>query len=448
MSIQSSLSRWFAIQTLLGLSLVCAAVYAATSWSFQLRQDEEFDRHVEVVRNMLRDSTLTAGAVSLERELSDYFRTHSDSAVLLRRDGQLLYESPITESDGIWETRRTLFPATGPPVELLLSINVRSDRELLRRIALTLVLAAVLGTLIVSITGAILVRRGLAPLKKLAEETGVMAPELPGHRIDPLGYASELQPWIAQFNGLLGRVEAAYGQLEAFNAHVAHELRTPLSNMIAQAEVELPLRRSEEELKEVLSSLLEESRRLTGIVNDMLFLSKADRGALARRGRPESLAEQVRAVAEFREAALEDAGISLAIRGDADLAMDTGLVRRAISNLVSNAQRYATPGSQILVDIGRRGDEVDLAVENIGKTIDADSLPRLFERFYRADRSRAGSANHHGLGLAIVAAIARMHGGRTFAHSSDGLTRIGLSLRTGTGPAAQGARRSAETMPI
>lgn len=431
MSIQTSLSRWFAVQTLVGLSLVCAVVYAATRWSFQLKQEEEFARHADIVQRVATETIQPLNANALRHKLDDYFQSHTDAAVSLWVAGQPLYESRQWPATDTWQTRKlTLWSARveGQPVEGRMSLDVGGDKMLLERLAWTLVGAAALGTLFVSLTGTLLVRRGLSPLKKLAAETGAAGPDQPGHRIDPRCYASELQPWITQFNGLLGRVEAAYAQLEAFNADVAHELRTPLSNMIAQAEVELRHDRSEAELKETLGSQLEEARRLTAIVTDMLFLSKADRGARARRGPPESLAEQVRAVAEFQEAALEDARVSLAVHGEALLSMDTGLVRRAISNLVSNAKRYAAPGSQILVGIERHGGEVRLTVENLGPPIAPEALPRLFERFYRADPSRAGSASHHGLGLAIVAAIARMHGGGTFASSEAGVTRVGLTL--------------------
>lgn len=432
MSIQTSLSRWFAIQTLVGLSLVCAGVYAATRWSFQLKQQEEFVRHIEIVQRVVEETLQPLEVVALRHKLDDYFQSHSDAAVSLWVNGQPLYQSNIRPAGGTWESRSTpLRGATvsGSPVELRMSLDIGSDKVLLARLAWTLVGAAALGTLVVSLTGTLLVRRGLSPLKRLARETGAAGPEQPGHRVEPLGYASELRPWIDQFNGLLVRVEAAYAQQEAFNADVAHELRTPLSNMIAQAEIELGRERCEAELRDTLASQLEEVKRLSAIVTDMLFLSRADRGTQARRQGPQSLSEQVRAVAEFQEAALEDAGVSLLVQGEAMLSMDVGLVRRAISNLVSNAKRHAVPGSRIRVVIGREADHVRLSVENAGPTVDPGVLPHLFERFFRADLSRAGSASHHGLGLAIVAAIARMHGGGTFAHSQDGVTCIGLTLR-------------------
>lgn len=431
MSIRTSLSRWLALQTLVGLSLVCAGVYVSTLWSFQLRQDEEFMRHLGVVEHVTREVSRPFDRPALRHKLDDYFHAHSDAAISLSSGTEILYATDVQPEGTAWQSRTTTFSEIqldGKPLELRLSLNIERDRLLLWRLAWTLVGAAAIGTLLVSLTAAERVRRGLQPLQRLAEETAAAGPDQPGRRIEPTTYAEELRPWIVQFNALLARVEGAYSQLEAFNADVAHELRTPLSNMIAQLEVEFAQDRPEAELQYVLESQLEEARRLTTIVTDMLFLSKADRGAQARRGDVQSLAEQVLAVAEFQEASLEDASLRLRVEGDAQLSMDAGLVRRAVSNLVGNAKRYAMPGSVIRVVIVRRDAEVQLAVENLGEPIASEALPRLFERFYRADPSRSGSASHHGLGLAIVAAIARMHGGYTFAESSAGVTRIGLAL--------------------
>jgi two-component system heavy metal sensor histidine kinase CusS len=160
----------------------------------------------------------------------------------------------------------------------------------------------------------------------------------------------------------------------------------------------------------------------------MLFLTRADRGAVARRSAPVSLADQARTVAEFHEAMLESAGQQVQVSGDALMPIDAGLVRRAISNLLGNACRYAARGSVISIVIDRRLDAVWIKVVNQGDPIAPAVLPHLFERFFRAERSRTDSSHHHGLGLAIVAAIARMHGGTTHAVSGTGTTEVGFSL--------------------
>jgi two-component system heavy metal sensor histidine kinase CusS len=152
----------------------------------------------------------------------------------------------------------------------------------------------------------------------------------------------------------------------------------------------------------------------------MLFLSQADRGASARRGAPVSLAALAAGVAEFHEATLEEAGVSLRVDGDATVPVDEPLFKRAVSNLIGNATRFAERGSTVVVSIAPEAPEqVRVTVENAGCVIASDHLPKLFDRFFRADASRCceGEEQHHGLGLAIVAAIARMHAGHPLAES-------------------------------
>ncbi|MCU0941459.1 MAG: heavy metal sensor histidine kinase, partial [Hydrogenophaga sp.] len=278
------------------------------------------------------------------------------------------------------------------------------------------------------------VRCSLRPLLDLAAQTRSIDVRRLDQRLALAEPIEELQPLIDQFNGLMQRVERTYVQLEGFNADVAHELRTPLANLIGHTEVALSRERSAGELEEVLHSNLEELQRMAGIVNDMLFLAQADRGVKARRGAPVSLADLVRQVVEFHEAPMEEAGLGIDIEGDAKMAVDEPLVKRALSNLLGNAIRYAEKGSRLCVRILPEGDQgMRLWVENVGPSIDPAHLPRLFDRFFRADASRCELEKpHHGLGLSIVAAIARMHDGFAAAESDAGRTRVGFSL-TGAG---------------
>jgi two-component system heavy metal sensor histidine kinase CusS len=172
----------------------------------------------------------------------------------------------------------------------------------------------------------------------------------------------------------------------------------------------------------------------------MLFLSQADRGASARRVPTPSLAALAQQVCNYHEAALVDAGLALEIVGDAQGSFETPLLQRALSNLIGNATRYAQRGSTLRVEIARaQPGDVQLRVVNRGATIAPDHLPRLFDRFYRGDPSRSHADRNHGLGLSIVAAIARMHGGRPLATSSAGISSIGMSLKDGAAEPGQSA---------
>lgn len=191
------------------------------------------------------------------------------------------------------------------------------------------------------------------------------------------------------------------GTEEGFNADVAHELRTPLTNLIGQTEVALSRGRSAGELEDTLHSNLEELHRMAAIVNDMLFLAQADPGVKARRGAAVSLALLVQQVVEFHEVPMEERGLTVTIEGDTALSVDEPRVKRALSNLLGNAIRYADAGSTLSVRIAREaGDSVWLRVENTGPTIEPEHLPRLFDRFFRtvqpARRLRQGSFSQSG----------------------------------------------------
>lgn len=433
-SLGRRLSWWLALQSLGGLMVVCLAVYAATALSLATRQDDTLAQKQEQVRHLLTETAQNHDLAALKHKLDDYFIGHENVALVLRhRDGNAFYESAAlgVARAGRREARFDVPSPTAPAQALsgTLTLDVVGDATLLQRLAYTLLAAAIAGALLVSTGGFVLVKLGLAPVRQLVEQTRRLAADTLRQPLDGSAQPDELQPLIAQFNDLLGRLAHSYEQLEGFNADVAHELCTPLATLISSAELAMRKPRSADELRDMLGSNLEELHRMASIVQDMLFLSQADRGSTARRVPVASLAAVVATVAEYHEAALEAAGLRLEIVGDAGGDFDLSLLRRALSNLVANATRYARRGTAIRVEIdASQAGEVQLSVSNQGLTIEPEHLPRLFDRFYRSDRSRSDAAQNHGLGLSIVAAITRMHGGRTFAVSINGVTTIGMIL--------------------
>ncbi|SCX61927.1 heavy metal sensor histidine kinase [Variovorax sp. EL159] len=430
-SIQSRLSLWFAAQTLFGLSVICLAIYLVTAWNFAQKQQDELDHKAVLVLHLLEEAEKGGDLVFLRHKLNDFFSMQDDVSLSISHAGSELFQSTPAPG-GRWMRRELEVPwhqgGNTTQLSVQIGVNMAQEARLLERLAWTLLGAVVLGTALVSLTGTWLVRRGLRPLKALAERTAAMAPDKANRPIDAMAFAEELRPWITQFNALLLRVQRAYVQLESFNADVAHELRTPLANLIGSTELALTRPRSNEELQTVLASNLEEVGRLSGIVTDMLFLSQADRGVPMRTRAAASLAVQAGNVIDFYDAMLEEAGLRAEVSGDAMADVDAALIRRALSNLLGNAIRFATPASTLRIEIAQDGDEFTIAVINHGEPIDPAALPRLFERFYRAAQARDSSTRHHGLGLSIVEAIARMHGGRVFAASQGGKTRIGFTV--------------------
>ncbi|MGU3627384.1 heavy metal sensor histidine kinase [Comamonas sp. C24C] len=439
------LSRSLALQTMLGLGLVCVAVYWGSWLALAQRQQESLEQKQVTVTHLLQQARANRSASSMQHMLSDFLTGHEDMSIRVSHaDGTLLFEKLHQPLDDVHSARRSfsvMLPAhvdqqAQQVVQVLLMLDRRPDDALLRQLAWILGLAAVSGALLVSMFSAWLVRRGLAPLHSLVEQTRQLgAKDLSRDwqtRLDDSNQPQELRPLIAQFNALLERLAVAYRQMEAFNADVAHELNTPLTTLISSCELALRKPRDAGELRDILASNLEDLQRMAGIVADMLFLSHADRGESAHRIQVASLASLADEVVEYHEAALQEADLQVRVQGDAQAQVDARLLRRALSNLLGNATRYATPGSCIEIQISMpQAGQVTLAVQNQGQAIAAEHLPRLFDRFYRSDAARSQADRNHGLGLSIVAAIARMHGGQAFAHSDRSVTRIGLSLPAG-----------------
>jgi two-component system, OmpR family, heavy metal sensor histidine kinase CusS len=440
-SISRRLSWQIFWQTALGLGVLCAIIFASATYLFHVKHEEAIATKMGVVTDLVRMSYQRGGAEEVAKKL-DYYAPKLMNVHVEVSDaqGKVLYtasEPRAWSGERGFHLRAFGVPSSDPgkpPLSGRVAFDFCDDERLLGILAGVLMLCVLAGATFVGWGALWRARRELEPLQALAQQTRAIAADSLGTRLKLDQPAQELQPWIDQFNHLMGRLERAYMQLEGFNADVAHELRTPLANLVGQTELALSRERSTESLRDTLVSNLEELQRMAALVNDMLFLSQADRGAVARRGEPVQLSQLVRQVLEFHEAPLEEVGLQVQIEGDATLPVDEALVKRALSNLLGNATRFAQQGSTVVVrivpEVVEAKQQVQVLVQNAGPAIEPEQLPRLFDRFFRGDESRCcpKEEQHHGLGLAIVAAIARMHAGKPLAESALGYTRIGFTL--------------------
>jgi two-component system heavy metal sensor histidine kinase CusS len=315
-----------------------------------------------------------------------------------------------------------------PPLRFMIGIDTETFHETQHNLLIALIGLAIVGVLMASALGYWVARIGLKPLIKLSHEAQRLAPPLRAGRLRLSPLPPELEQFVDSFNSTLERVEQAYSRLESFNADVAHELRSPLTNLIGQTQVALTRGRSAEHYFEVLQSNLEELERLRSIINDMLFLASADQGNKATKLTSTSLADEVATTLEYLDFILEDAQVEVQVSGDALVQIEVAHLRRALINLLSNAVQHTGAGQVIEVRIEVEAHQVSIGVANPGSPIASEHLPRLFERFYRVDASRSNSGNNHGLGLAIVKAIALMHGGDVFVRSDRGMNTFGIYL--------------------
>lgn len=336
----------------------------------------------------------------------------------------------IPDGDRPMKSYTAEVPAKGgrPAVRLMVAIDETPFIETLQSFTVGLIALTVVGALGAAGLGYYIAGLGLRPLGRMSAEAQTLSPDDLSRRLQASTLPPELSKLADSFNGALSRLEAAYQQLEAFNADVAHELRTPIGNLIGQTQVTLSRERSATELKELLHSNLEDLERLRAIVNDMLFLARADRGERAPNRVEVSIAQEVARSIEYLDFIFEEAEVRVRIDGDARASIDTALFLRAVCNLLLNAVQHAPRGAEIVVFVLQQPGAIRVAVQNPGSGIAREHLSRLFDRFYRVDSARSGSRENHGLGLAIVRAVAAMHGGTVFAECENGETKIGFTV--------------------
>ena len=312
---------------------------------------------------------------------------------------------------------------------LTLMLDITHHQHFLQRMQHLIWLTVGLSALATALLGAWAARSGLQPLRRMGEVAASVSAHSLTQRLPQQHMPVELAELAQAFNAMLGRLDDGFQRLSAFSADIAHELRTPLSNLLTQTQVILTQPRPLEDYREALHSNLEELQWMAQLVNDMLYLAKADHGLLMPKRAPLALADEVDALLEFFALLAEDAQVSLIREGTAHTLGDRGMLRRALSNLLDNALRFTPAGGEVRV---RMTEGVTLTVENTGEGIPPELLPKLFDRFYRADPARReGSSEHAGLGLAITQSIVRAHGGRIFCESEVGLTRFVIELPKG-----------------
>lgn len=273
-------------------------------------------------------------------------------------------------------------------------------------------------------------RQGLAPLRDMRQRARRVTAHQLDERMPEASVPVEMAELAHELNTMLARLQSDFQRLSDFSSDLAHELRTPISNLLTQTQVTLAHARDAAAYRDVLASNAEEFQRLARTVSDMLLLAKTEHGlALPEQGSVD-LAAEVQALFEFYEAVAEDRRLRLSVHGRGSVLGDRLMVRRAISNLLSNAIRHSADGAAVGVHLHRTPTEVTLCVQNQGPPIEAHHLPRLFDRFYRVDKSRSHLGTEHtggtGLGLPITQAILLAHGGRVSVQSEPHLTRFCL----------------------
>ena len=293
-----------------------------------------------------------------------------------------------------------------------------ADEHFMRQFAALLGAVLVLSVAASAVIAWTVTKRGLRPLGDMTHALKRVGPTQLHERVTAAGWPRELQPLALAFDDMLGRLEDSFGRLSQFSADIAHEVRTPIGNIRGEAEVALTRSRSEEEYREVIESTIAECQHLGHIVDNLLFLARTE----AAEGHLDRVSFDGRAaiekIAAFHEPIAEEQKLTLRCQGQGILHADEMLFSRAVNNLVENATRHTRAGGTIEISVADRGEYSEIAVMDTGTGISAEHLPRVFDRFYRADSSR--SSEGVGLGLALVKSIMDLHGGTATIESEPG----------------------------
>ena len=271
-------------------------------------------------------------------------------------------------------------------------------------------------------------RRGLAPLRAMREQAQVVTAQQLSHRLPVESVPVELAELAQSLNDMLARLEEAFRRLSDFSSDIAHELRTPVSNLMTETHVALSRPRSADDYRSILESNAEEFEHMARMISDMLLLAKAENGLAAQNLETVNLAEEVRALFDYYDAVAEEKGLRLILEGDAEVSADRLKLRRALGNLLSNAVRHSAVETTLRVRISTSPDAVSICMENTGDGIAQEYWERVFDRFFRVDPSRQRSSEGTGLGLAIAKSIVVAHSGTISVTSFDNVTAFTIKL--------------------
>lgn len=453
-SLTARLATLFAALTASLLVLVAVLFGRMLDAHFQELDMHELHGKITLIRNTLQDQTSNPEQSERLQALERSFIGHESVGVLLRDvEGRVLYiihpehftaaqrageraSGEVTDWTVDKRPHRGVeisipLPSVGSndqTIEALVALDLSHHVHFLASVRNATWAGVVVAALAAALFGWFAAHRGLAPLRQVTETARKLSARQLAERLAIDDAPLEVRDHIEAFNGMLARLEAAFQRLADYSADIAHELRTPISNLMTQTQVALSRPRTIDEYQDILASNLEEYERVARMVSDMLFLAKAEENTLAHAGEAIDLAREADALIDFYEALADERQVRIVRQGQASVQGDRLMLRRALSNLISNALRHTPAGGQITIEIDADAAGVRLVVCNAGDPIPPDQLERIFDRFHRGSAQRESRGEGAGLGLAITRSIVQAHGGHITARSAEGVTCFTITL--------------------
>ena len=434
LSIGTRLTAWYSLVLALSLGLFGALAYFAMKQSIRATVDAELHQRIQAVRDIIHEDAPEGLAA-----LQDEFRELSDSqgsAARLRvayEGGRIIFASPDMQSavaspraqteshpfiahlgGSRFRFLREALQVDATRYDVEVGESTRTFDASLERFRVLLYFAGPLFLILAALGGYWLSRRALAPVDEITRAARTIGAQDLSRRLVVPHTSDEMERLADTLNEMLARLEGAFRRVTQFTADASHELRTPVSIMRTSAEISLRKPRTESEYRETLSRILAESEKLSQLIEQLLLLARADSASASLPLQRTDLAAAVRNACDATKV-LADAkqlnflssipSAPLWVMGDA------AALERLFTILLDNAVKYTPGGGQVEVRAGSNDGFATAAVSDTGPGIPSADVPHVFDRFYRADRSRSRESGGTGLGLAIGRWIAEAHGG-------------------------------------
>lgn len=272
-----------------------------------------------------------------------------------------------------------------------------------------------LGTFFALISGLFIANRSMRSLYLLAETVEKITASSLSKRIDPDDWPIELQGLSYTFNKMLNRLENAFDRLKQFSSDLAHELRTPITNLIGETEMMLSHDHPVSAYQKLMESNLEELHRIASLIENILFLARSENPQIEFKREQIDIHREIKRVLDFYQSLADEKLILMTLNGEASMVANVDMFRRLIGNILSNALKFTPINGHIHFTVSESEGNAYIKLVDNGLGIDAEHLPKLFNRFYQIDAARhQGGA---GLGLAIVKSIVELHNGTIFITS-------------------------------
>ncbi|TES60871.1 heavy metal sensor histidine kinase, partial [Burkholderia cepacia] len=315
---------------------------------------------------------------------------------------------------------------SGEDIQVSLVRTAADRQSLLKNYRVDIWLAVAVGATLLGGLGYAIARRGIRPVESLGHQTSTIEAHNLSERLDIRGGPIELRELALSVNRMLDRLERAFVRLSQFSSDLAHDMRTPLANVISSSQVTLSRPRTSDEYEALIDSNIEECERLQRMIESMLFLARSDNAQQHLKLSDLNAGDELMRLASYFQGIADEKSIEIVVQGKARVSADATLFRRAVSNLVSNAIDHAGTGSTVVLTSRSSAGHAVIEVTNHGRPIPTDHIDRIFERFYRVDIARHGSSRNAGLGLAIVKSIMELHQGEVGVVSNDAGTTFHL----------------------